>query len=213
MKKSIVLGIIALVAGVATSYSQGFITLDNYSTYGAGGADPAVVYGTGVFANGVSGTLGIAGAPVSLNDWTVGLYFVGGTVALTDPGSGSIPISPLALGTGTGATIPMGAENGGSVAGYFGATHSFNTGVAAGSTVTLEVVVYDTAAGSYASALYRGHSAPFSMATVAVTSPTPTYAGDFMPGQISVQAVPEPTTLALAGLGGLALLAFRRKQA
>jgi hypothetical protein len=34
-----------------------------------------------------------------------------------------------------------------------------------------------------------------------------------MPGDIMIAIIPEPTTLALAGLGGLALLAFRRKQA
>jgi hypothetical protein len=209
MKKSIVLGIIALATGAATSYGQGFITLDNYSS---GLGDPAVVYGTGVFANGVSGALGTVGAPVT-SDWTVGLYFVGGTPSLTDPAGSTIPIAPLALGAGTGSTVEMTIENAGGNLGYFGSFAAFNTGVAAGAMVTLEVVVYDTAAGSYASALYRGHSAPFSMATVAITSPTPIYAGDFMPGQISVMSVPEPTTLALAGLGGLALLAFRRKQA
>jgi hypothetical protein len=34
-----------------------------------------------------------------------------------------------------------------------------------------------------------------------------------MPGDIIMAIIPEPTTLALGILGGLSLLAFRRKQA
>jgi hypothetical protein len=64
---------------------------------------------------------------------------------------------------------------------------------------------------------YAGFSAPFTESTIAnsVSSPLTNF-GDNGPGLVafSVSPVPEPTTLALAGLGGLAsLVAFRRKQA
>jgi hypothetical protein len=209
MKKSVLLGIIGLAAGMATSYGQGYLSLDNYSL----GSNSPLTYGANVPANGVSGALG--SGPLS-TAWSVGLYFVGGTQSLTDPAGTGIPVSPLVLGTGPGSSIAIGAQNAGGSLGYYGSATAFNTGSTLNTTATLEIVAYPTSAGSYAAAGYRGHSAPFSLTTVTATSPTPVNAGDF--GQAfsvaQVAAIPEPTTLALAGLGGLAsLIALRRKQA
>jgi len=209
MKKSVLLGIIGLAAGMATSYGQCYITLDNYSS----GSNSPLTYGAGVPANGVSGAIG-SGALSSA--WTVGLYFVGGSQTLTDPAGTGIPITPLALGTGTGSTIGIAGGNTGGSLGYYSSVLAFNTGSTTFTTATLELVAYPTVDGSYASAAFRGHSAPFTMATVSATSPTPIFTGDYSaPFSVAaVVAAPEPATLALAGLGGLAsLIALRRKQA
>ena len=89
--------------------------------------------------------------------------------------------------------------------------NELNVGGNAGDLITAEVVAYDTASGSYANAIWRAHSAPFTMPTTSVTSLAFSYVGNYMPA-FSI-GVPEPTTLALAGLGGLSLLLFRRKRA
>jgi len=213
MKKSVILGILGLAAVAATSsYGQGYILLSNYAS-GTG----TLTYGANVPANGVSGAVG--SGPLS-TAWTVGLYFTAGTPAITDPAGTGIPLAPLALGTGTGSSIAIGAGNANGQPGYYASIPFFNAGVAAGSTITAEMITFPTSAGSYASALYRGHSSPFTIVTVPVTSTAPNITGLAnglaASGSILVGAVapvPEPTTLALAGLGGLAsLVALRRKQ-
>jgi len=209
MKKSVLLGILGLAAVAATSsYGQGYFLLNNYIT----GAT-ALTYGAGIPANGVSGVVGSGGLSSA---WTVGLYFTSAAVG-SDPAGGGIPIAPLALGTGPGSTVAVATGNS-STPGYYDSTPFFNAGVAAGTSVNVEVIAYPTG-DTYANAPYRGHSAPFSIVTVPVTSTAPNSTGQpdgvhFAGGIIVVSVVPEPTTLALAGLGGLAsLVALRRKQA
>jgi len=195
MKKSVLLGIIGLAAGIATSYGQGYITLDNYSS---GANTTAITY---------------LGTPLD-SSWAVGLYFVGGSSGLVQgPGNG-MPDATLALGTGQGSSGLFDTQNAAGSPGFYGLFASFNTGSTTFNTATLEVVVYQAAAGSYGAAGIRGHSAAFSMPTVSATNPNPTYSGDVAAANaITVSPVPEPTTLALAGLGGLAsLVALRRKQ-
>jgi len=78
--------------------------------------------------------------------------------------------------------------------------------------VTAELVAYDSAASSYATAGFRGHSAPFTLPSSGALVLPHAFVGDYFT-TFSVMPVPEPTTLALGALGGLALLAFRRKTA
>jgi len=200
-----------LAAGAATTYGQGYITLDNYDTNGSQ-APQLVTYGANVPANGVSGAVGSGGLSSA---WTAGLYFVGGTSGLVEGAGNGIPSATLALGTGAGSTVPFTLQNAFGTAGAFASIGSWNSGSIANTTLTLEIVVYPTAAGSYANAAFRGHSAAFSMSTVTASSSTQALVNDAVGfGPFTVTAVPEPTTLALAGLGGLAsLVALRRKQA
>jgi hypothetical protein len=208
MKKSTVLGILGLAVAAASAFGQGYITLDNYMS----GTDPIITYGAGVPLNGVSGALGTVGAGLN-NAWTVGLYWAPGTLALYDPAGCGMPNASLILGTGVGSTAAVAGFEVFGCPGYYSSISAFNTGSTANTTITLEIVVYDTAGGSYAAASYRMHSAAFTMPTFAATSPYPICVGDYMPGTLSLLLIPEPTALALAGLAGLSLWLMRRKKA
>lgn len=211
MKKSLVLGILGLAVAAVTSYGQGYITLDNYTSNSGGNGPGFVQYGAGVAANGVSGALGTVGDGLNAS-WTVGIYFVVGTPSITDPAGNGIPNAGLALGSGTGSTAAVAADNVFGTPGTFLAINSFNISASGTPTITAEMVAYDSAASSYANAAFRGHSAPFTMGSATFNSPSHPLVGDSFT-TFSVTPVPEPTTLALGALGGLALLAFRRKTA
>ena len=203
MKKSIVLAIVGLAAGMATSsYGQGVILLDNYNTYG-----PYVTYG--------AGSDGTVGTGVNAS-YTMGLYYFNALgdntgVVNFDPTGIALPnnLGNLLLGSGAGSTAAFGFGDtpGGALSGSAWVVPIVPGPT--GATVTLMVVAYNGA--SYALATDRGHSAAFTIATSDSSSPTPVRIGTVMPA-FSVAAVPEPTTMALAGLGGLSLLLFRRKQ-
>lgn len=180
MKKSIVasiIGVVATVAGVQSSYGQGSVLFNNYSSSATG----AIVTQNGV--------------PVSTG-FTAGLYYGFGT--LTDPSQ--LTLLPL--------TKPFGS---GGLAGYFGYDGTIATipgYTAATGPITFQVVAYNGA--DYASSSAKGASTLFTLQSIA-TGLTP--AGEFGPGfQAFTVAVPEPSTLALIGLGTGALLFLRRRK-
>jgi len=116
-------------------------------------------------------------------------------------------------GTSAEAVTPTGANGAFSYlsAGSFGVT-----GTAAGSTYNIIVFgwsnAYATAALAAAAGSPVGWSAPFSYTTVSnIGTPTSMPTAGLLPFGV-VTSVPEPTTIALAGLGGLSLLALRRKK-
>jgi hypothetical protein len=199
------IALLYFVAGIIKSDAQ-YITLDNYTM-----ASPPIFYGAGVPANGVSGALAKPGTALS-SDWTVGLYFVGGTIPLTDPQGTGIPIPTFSLGTGTGSTTQVAEGNAVGARGYYGSTSPFDSGPTINTTLTLEIIVYPTVYGSYENAPYRIHSAPFSMPTVSSMSPVPSFTGDYSSETLSVipVPVPEPIVLALTALSGFSIMLFRR---
>jgi len=210
MKKSIVLGIAGMAIAAVSSFGQGYVTLDNYVQNSGGSlVGSGITYGANVPANGATGAFGSGGLNGS---WTVGLYFVVGTPAITDPAGSGIPASPLALASGTGSTaVIFDSANG--TAGAFTSGNQFQAAAAAGTVITYELIAYPTSAGSYANAAYRGHGGVFTVTTTAGNSTTPAVTSN-LAADFTVSAVPEPTTLALAGLGGFGMLmALRRKQA
>lgn len=207
MKKAIVLAIIGVASAAATSsYGQGAIKLDNYDTYG-----PNVNYGAG--SDGAVGTGVNSSYTMGVYYWTAAGNFTGSTVA--DPSGVALPgaLGSYLLGTTANSTAQF---DSGTAAGFLGqalANGAFNvpgSNAAGGDVWTLMIVAYEGA--SYNTASYRGHSAAFTLTLSASSNPTTVLTGTAMPG-FSVFSVPEPTTMALGGLGLASLLLFRRKQA
>jgi hypothetical protein len=99
-------------------------------------------------------------------------------------------------------------------AGYFLGGTQVLDGVTSGSTVTATIQAWDTATGAdFASALTKT-STEWQLQIVgdtAVNPNVPPAALVGMPAGLSLLAVPEPSTIALAILGGVALLFRRRK--
>lgn len=200
MKKKFLLSILGIAA--VSSFGQGVIRLDNYFTDG-----PIVTYG-------LPWPLG----PGLNSAYTMGMYYWNALGNFTDLTSfdGSGFADPTALGsyllaTGAGSTAQFQTTTFG-LPGEAVASSPWSIPIApgptGGATITLIVVAY--AGPSYASALYRGHSAPFTLVTSDATSPGPVTTGSAMPG--FVVWIPEPSTLALAGLIGGAWLLFRRRR-
>jgi len=211
MKKSLILGILGLAATVVPSFGQGIIILDNYNTGG-----PNITYGANVAADGVSGhALATPGAAINVNNaWTVGLYWVAGNQVanVTPDGTGIATPSGggLTLGAGSGSTAIIDGALAFNTPGQFLAGSTFTTpGVAAGGTITVELIAYSGA--SYSAASYRGHGTAFTM-TVADPTGAPNAVGTAMGSGFSVLPVPEPSIFALSGLGGAFLMLIRRKK-
>jgi hypothetical protein len=204
MKKSILLAIIGLAASVAPSFGLGDILLDNYNSFNGNGG-PLVTYGPG--------GLGPVGQGLGAG-WTAGLYYalgdVTGSVAADLTGSAN-PVTlygGFVLGTGPGSTVAFYTSTGNTTPGEFMANQAFQVAGNPGDTITVMVVAYN--GSSYPNSFDRGHSAAFTMPLSLNTNPNPNRVGDFMTG--FTIPVPEPTTMALGGLGLAALMLFRRKQ-
>lgn len=219
MKKTLILGLLGLAATAVTAYGQGTLVLDNYNTSG-----PYVTYGgPGVPANGVSGTAGTVGAdiignPTGTSPWTVGLYYVLGNVTIgADPGTTptgdpSTFTGGLVLGTGSGATAGINDVHTPAFPGSFLATADYavpGTAAGGGNVVTMMLVAYNGA--TYDSSTYRGHSAAFQLTTTANTLLVASQVGKDM-ASFGVYATPEPSVLALSGIGAAALMLIRRKK-
>jgi PEP-CTERM motif len=197
MKKSVVIALLGLAVGAVSSFGQGTIVFNSYIANGSVGIPTLFsgVLGSGPVGAGYSADLLYSLTPIA---------DVAGNGLLTPgwifSGAGAPSVQSVVTTFGTsGPTL-----------GYF-QNLSANFGLipyTAGTPVYFEVIAYQTASNSYAGSLNRGHSAQFS-ATLATGLTLPDTA-NFAPFTVSL--VPEPTTLALAGLGGLGLLLFRRKQ-
>jgi hypothetical protein len=217
MKKTLLLGILGLAASVATSFGQGTIALSNYSTSLTSATHPLqdVIYGTGS-----GGTVGakVANTSVAGGPFTAGLYWVTGSQVgafAADPTGTALPTSlfsgtgTLALAAGLGATGGIGNADTGTP-GEYGPSGAFNPGVGAGVTITCMTVAYND--GSYANATVRGHSTAYTIATSSgVVNPFLTGVQE-TDGGFSVLPVPEPSVLALSGIGAAALMLVRRKK-
>jgi hypothetical protein len=185
-----VLGAAGLIGMAVTSYGQGQVFFDNYD------ASPYwnVQY---------SGTGAGAGSDVSVQlGYAVGAGQTSGFTLLPD----IVPIN-AALSQGNGGVGPA-------VGGWFQGPIETLTGVGAGQAVTLELLAWTTTGGTtFANAAFNGSLTWTELGATLGGNGLPASNFTAMPGSLMLNPVPEPTTLALAGLGGLAsLVAFRRKQ-
>jgi hypothetical protein len=216
---------------LASSYAQGFFNLDNSANYtgdtsaagiitiGAAGAagegSVGAVVGSGSAPNYSVGYLWLLGTTLSGQSLSVATFLGDGAAygaqTLT---SATLPASNPAIGSffaATGDAVDAGGLYGN------GAISPATTGLPDGQNITVQIVAWynPTGTGTFAAALANGtinvgwstletiRLAAGQDQTVANTTAIPGF---------TVQPVPEPTTLALAGLGGLSLLLLRRKQ-
>lgn len=198
--KKLVLAVIAVVALSVNVFAQGVqMTIDNLN--GAGGRNATA---NGLFFN-ANGT--------AVSSGTINVVVTGG------PDAGSL--QPVASLTGAGALFYSGVP-GVFLDPTFG---TYNvTGVANGANATLRVLAWRGAAASYSAAAFtdqfypwsgsaevNGNSFTFTQGTGGGgVPPGPPKSLDGMPAM--VLQVPEPSTMALAGLGAVAMLIFRRRK-
>ena len=196
MKKSIFLAVLGLAIGAASGFGQGYVVFTSYTAN-----------------NNVGATTRIWGSYDLLPaGFTAGLFYALGTVS--DPVDNYWLISIMSLPTGLTSLGVTANYLTGEGAGYFDGRVVSIPGYTGGP-ITFEVVAYQTSRGSYDNSIIRGRSGSFTMNSIATPgNPVPNLGnnGQSMP-DFFVARMPEPTTLTLAGLGGLmALVTIRRQQ-
>jgi len=207
MKKSLL--ILTTVGAMASAFGQGTVNFSNLSTALTSPPDRLVRYdATAASLNSAF----VAGAPVFSNSvpgLRAQLYVGDSTTA-----EGSLIPTTAAPATFRGSTSA-------SVGAWFNAVRTISQVTTP--TVNLEVRVWDSSlASSYEAAValgaaytgLLGHSAMFSYTypTSATPAPSESNMNAFQGFTIGVVAVPEPATFALAGLGALSVLLFRRRK-
>lgn len=204
MKKTVLATIAIAAAAGLSAYGQGVITFD-----ASEGATPNTI------------SVGTAGN-LEQNDVNASLLYYNGTsyvdivnLLLSD----TTPTSTINVSVPPVTTQAAGGDitfNGGGILyDNSGDTYQFSS-LAAGTVVTFEVEAWTGTYNSYAAALagtvgtFAGTSASFTETLSASTSPQNANI-DGMPS-FTMTPVPEPTTLAFAGLGGLSTLLLRRRK-
>jgi hypothetical protein len=197
--KKLLLSVITLAIS-ASVFAQGTVIFNNQRVIGIG----APVYGPGHLLIGTVG--GMTGS-------TTFAQLLGANGA-SAPESSLLPSSspPTTFRTGAGA---------GFVAGTTATFNNIPPDAAAG---TFELAAWDNSTGLYPTwtqasvavengLIVGGASAPFVLQDIGGTTFTPPNIVSSIPGQ-GLQSftlgIPQPTTVALAGLGAAALLSFRR---
>jgi len=205
MKKAIVLSIIGVAASGIAAFGQGAIFFDNYST---------ATYNTDQVLWGVNSGH-TSGTAVGTTAVDVQLFYELGTVSTSQANFAATATAGL-QGAISLAFNPSGGYGVGPY-GYYDVGNQILTGWSSGP-VTFMVEAWDTTTGAtFALATVKGYSALWQETSASggygiVASSNPSLYGADWQG-VTLTGVPEPTTLALGGLGLAALLIARRKKA
>jgi hypothetical protein len=197
MKKSIIFSIVGLTVATTVSHA-GIIPFNTYNANNGYGIQ--VTYGPGLSWFGQQGQ--------GINNQFTGVLLYSATPINETGGTWGDAYAPLNPGwsvgsTGTFDTPPFPANEG-----YIWAPN-FNY---SGTETTLYFEVAAFYGTSYDTSTIRGRSAPFTADLVfGITVPSADQLDNLQPFQV-FPLIPEPTTLALGGLGLASLFLFRRKQ-
>jgi len=221
MKKTIALSLIAVSLAASSAFGQGYFLFtsgksqayDGFTTPGAAATaatvDVAFLWAAASTTPDVSALL--ASTPKLGNSTTAEAYTVAQAWGFINDGQFT-----LAVDNGTGNPAIVKTVANGSITYNAGADFGV-TGTAPGSTYTVYEISWNaayanpTAAAAAGSAV--GWSAPIQYTAVSSIGTPATFAGIAGFGTFAPPgAVPEPGTMALAGLGGLSMLAFRRRK-
>jgi hypothetical protein len=209
--KTSLLTIVALCAVELTAFAQGRVAFNNSSTF-----SPSDAITIGAVNQGTSG--GLAGQGIGGNQYSVQLVWVAGTglsQAAFDAGvqTSSQPITGVGGGGSPTAAFLANTGSMASGAGFFDAgiiPNPIGTSMPGGGYTMQVLAWYSVGLTSYNQALAAGKnlgkSALFNMTATVIAPVNPTVFPAFVVG------VPEPSSLALAGLGAVAMLLLRRKK-
>jgi hypothetical protein len=239
MKKQIAILATVLAASGFTAFGQGYMTLgssagkliwDDFTTPGVGVVDDNMDFtvlfaatgtadllssvgttgfglGGGVAANNQVATNGVASVGAVNPFGAISSMLAGGWQVVTNESA----LGQMAVGTlvGTGKSAGTFSYNG-------GGNFEFNGGSSTvEDTYDFIVLAWDSTSSTYVGAADLGWSNPFKYVTGSTSGDGAglTDENALTMNQFGVAAVPEPTTLALAGLGGLSMLFLRRRKA
>jgi len=218
MKKIIALTILAATFAATSAFSQGYVSLtvgksgtwDDFTTPGTPAVDTKI--DVAMFWAAASTTPNVD----SIETSTPTAGSLNTAAAWADlAGVGNNNNFTLGVNANTSANIQMQtAANGGANFGVVGVN-----GTSTGTTFTVFMVAWNNVGGTVntlsaaaAANVAVGWSAPVQVPFLSSTDPNLSADAPSF-GQFGVlTSVPEPGTMALAGLGGLSLLAFRRKK-
>lgn len=217
---------------LASSYAQGFFNFDNSDNYtgdtsangivtigalgAAGEGAVGAALGSGTAPNYDVGYLWLLGTAQVGNSLTPNAFLTAGAQVGNQTTSGSVygPMSPFA-GSFYGPAPTGDATDGSGLYGD-GTISPATTGLPDATMITLQVVAwYDpTGTTTFLQAEADGYNVGGSslVAIRLAAGLDVTVAKLDNVSSFTVQAVPEPSTLALAGLGGLSLLLMRRRK-